>query len=64
MAAKAILISGDPRDELIAYGEKENAACIVVGNRGRGAIKRAFLGSTSSYIVNHSSIPVTVIHAK
>eukprot|EP00730_Choanoeca_flexa_P013183 TRINITY_DN5042_c0_g1_i2.p1 TRINITY_DN5042_c0_g1~~TRINITY_DN5042_c0_g1_i2.p1 ORF type:complete len:151 (+),score=27.91 TRINITY_DN5042_c0_g1_i2:115-567(+) len=62
--AKAILISGDPRDELIAYATKEQAAAIIIGSRGRGALKRAFLGSVSSYIVNHSTIPVTVIHAQ
>lgn len=62
--AKAILISGDPRDELVAYAEKEGAVAIIIGSRGRGALKRAFLGSTSSYLVSHSPVPVTVIRAK
>jgi nucleotide-binding universal stress UspA family protein len=64
LSAKAILISGDPRDELVTYAHKENAAIIVIGSRGRGAIKRALLGSVSSYIVTHSTIPVTVVHAR
>ncbi|EGD73308.1 hypothetical protein PTSG_05024 [Salpingoeca rosetta] len=62
---KSVLIAGDPRDEIIAYGEKEGAVAIVVGNRGRGALKRAFLGSVSSYLVHHSqNIPVVVVHCK
>ena len=61
---KSVLIAGDPRDEIIAYAEKEEASAIVVGNRGRGAIKRAFLGSVSTHIVHHSPIPVVVVHCK
>eukprot|EP00043_Microstomoeca_roanoka_P007287 m.70190 g.70190 ORF g.70190 m.70190 type:complete len:151 (-) comp13765_c1_seq1:477-929(-) len=61
---KSVLIAGDPRDEIIAYAEKEGAVAIIVGNRGRGAIKRAFLGSVSSYLVHHSKIPVVVVHCK
>eukprot|EP00056_Hartaetosiga_gracilis_P019191 m.13335 g.13335 ORF g.13335 m.13335 type:complete len:160 (+) comp7502_c0_seq3:238-717(+) len=58
---KAVLIAGDPRDEMVPYAEKNEASSIVVGNRGRGAIKRAFLGSVSSHIIHHSPIPVVVV---
>ncbi|EDQ86627.1 uncharacterized protein MONBRDRAFT_38315 [Monosiga brevicollis MX1] len=64
LTCRAILISGDPREELIAYAETESASMIVVGSRGRGALKRAILGSVSTYVVTHSKIPVVVCHAK
>eukprot|EP00056_Hartaetosiga_gracilis_P019190 m.13331 g.13331 ORF g.13331 m.13331 type:complete len:191 (+) comp7502_c0_seq2:64-636(+) len=58
---KAVLVSGDARDELIPYAERNNASSIVIGNRGRGAIKRALLGSVSTHIIHHSTIPVVVV---
>ncbi|OBI38720.1 universal stress protein [Mycobacterium colombiense] len=40
----------------------EEAAMIVVGSYGRGALGRALLGSVSSGIVRRASCPVAVIH--
>ncbi|TBR06893.1 MAG: universal stress protein [Candidatus Nitrosotenuis sp.] len=34
---------------------------IVIGSRGRGAIKEIFLGSTSNYVLHKSHIPVTIV---
>lgn len=36
---------------------------VVVGSRGRGAIKAALLGSTSHYVLHHSTVPVLIVHA-
>lgn len=38
-----------------------NADMIVIGNRGLGKIKRTLLGSVSDFVVNRSSIPVTIV---
>jgi nucleotide-binding universal stress UspA family protein len=38
-----------------------NAAALVMGSRGLGAFKRAFLGSVSDYIVHHSEVPVIIV---
>jgi nucleotide-binding universal stress UspA family protein len=35
---------------------------VVVGSRGRGAIRAAVLGSVSHYILNHSRAPVLIVH--
>jgi nucleotide-binding universal stress UspA family protein len=40
-----------------------DASMIVVANRGRGAIKRLLLGSTSRQVVTHSTVPVVVVPA-
>ncbi|MBI2643066.1 MAG: universal stress protein, partial [Nitrosarchaeum sp.] len=34
---------------------------IVIGAKGKSVLKRLFLGSVSSYIVQTSKIPVTVV---
>jgi nucleotide-binding universal stress UspA family protein len=41
--------------------EKMQADILVIGSRGLGTFKRAFLGSTSDYCVHHCQCPVIVV---
>ncbi|KAI9355634.1 hypothetical protein DFJ73DRAFT_824499 [Zopfochytrium polystomum] len=57
---RGVALRGDPRDEIAFKVEEIHADMLVVGSRGLGAIKRAFLGSVSDYLVRHLHLPVIV----
>ncbi len=50
---------GTPGHCLVDAGR--SALLIVVGTRGRGAVADAVLGSVSSHVVRHATVPVAVI---
>jgi nucleotide-binding universal stress UspA family protein len=41
----------------------QDAELIVVGRRGRGAVKSLVLGSVSTYVVQHATCPVLVVQS-
>lgn len=57
---KFIRINGDPGPGLVEMSRNEKAAMIVMGSRGLGTIRRTLLGSVSSYVMCHASVPVIV----
>jgi nucleotide-binding universal stress UspA family protein len=54
-------IIGTPAERLADLADDEGAELIVVGSRGRGAFKAAFLGSVSNSLVGVARCPVLVV---
>ena len=70
---EAALSGGAPIEQVVEAGAAGPAICrvaqeraadvVVVGSRGRGAIRRALMGSVSTHVVNNAPCPVLVVRA-
>jgi nucleotide-binding universal stress UspA family protein len=58
--AEMRVLRGDAGGALCDHAAAVGARAIVIGTRGRGGIKRAFLGSVSDYVVRNAPCPVVV----
>jgi nucleotide-binding universal stress UspA family protein len=58
--AETSILHGDPGPSLCAAAEDVGADALVLGSRGRGAVKRALLGSVSDYVARHAPCPVVI----
>ena len=59
--AQTRVVIGHPAERLAELADEENAELIVVGSRGRGALKSAFLGSVSYSLVGMAGCPVLIV---
>jgi nucleotide-binding universal stress UspA family protein len=57
------VIAGFAAERLADLADEETAELIVVGSRGRGAFKAAFLGSVSTSLIGVARCPVLVVPA-
>jgi nucleotide-binding universal stress UspA family protein len=55
-----LTIEGEPGPALCNLAQEQGASAIVVGSRGRGGIKRAFLGSVSDYVARNAPCSVVI----
>jgi nucleotide-binding universal stress UspA family protein len=57
------VITREPvRDALLETIRDGEHDLVVMGSRGLGAVRAAMLGSVSHYVLNHSPIPVLIVH--
>lgn len=61
---QTLVVHGDAGVSLCVLAEERDATAIVIGSRGRGGIKRAFLGSVSDHVVRNAPCPVVVTNPK
>ena len=52
---------GEPAATLVDMAERLQCDQIIIGARGMGALRRALMGSVSQAVLQHSSLPVTVV---
>ena len=52
------------REALMARIRSGEHDLLVMGSRGRGALSASLLGSVSHYALNHSQVPVLIIHTE
>jgi len=54
------VMASKPGEGVMKAVEEEHGHLVVVGSRGKGAIRRTLIGSVSDYLVHHSPVPVFV----
>ncbi len=55
------IIYGDPKSNILDFITQNKFDLVVIGSRGMGGIKEAFLGSVSNTLVHKSHVPVLVV---
>ncbi|XP_053375231.1 uncharacterized protein LOC123533802 [Mercenaria mercenaria] len=56
--------NGTPGEAILEAVKEEGADLLILGSRGRGFIRRTFLGSISDYCLHHCNVPVIVCRYK
>ena len=56
-----LIYGSDPPYDIEQFIRRYKHDMVVIGAKGKNMLKRLFLGSVSSYLVQTSKIPVTVI---
>jgi nucleotide-binding universal stress UspA family protein len=53
---------GHPGTEILEHAAAAGHDLIVLGSRGRGAVRSAVLGSVSHFVLNHGTVPMLIVH--
>ena len=64
VALRTHVLVGHPADQILKTATAQGADLIVVGHRGRSAIREWVSGSTSRRVVSHANCPVLVVRAR
>jgi nucleotide-binding universal stress UspA family protein len=58
------VVKNEPAKSALLHQIKEGEHDLVVmGSRGRGAVRSALLGSVSHHVLHHSGVPVLICHS-
>ncbi|MDP2931977.1 MAG: universal stress protein [Chloroflexota bacterium] len=61
VAAEAVLVNGEPAEQILDYARKNQVDLIVMSTHGRSGISRWVMGSVADRVVRHAAIPVFLI---
>jgi nucleotide-binding universal stress UspA family protein len=64
LPVRTVLTEQPVRNALIHEIKCGHHDLVVMGSRGRGAVRSALLGSVSHYVLHHSPAPVLIVHAE
>jgi nucleotide-binding universal stress UspA family protein len=62
MHAEILVVDAAPAEAILDQSVTGKHDLIVVGSRGRGDAESFLLGSVSHAVLNHSRIPVLIVH--
>ncbi|MDX6615066.1 MAG: hypothetical protein QOD60_157 [Solirubrobacterales bacterium] len=64
VSVTTLLGHGPVRPTLLGQIKGGDHDLVVMGSRGLGALRSVLLGSVSHYVLDHSPVPVLIVHAK
>ena len=63
LSVTTILTEHPIREAILKRIDDGHHDLVVMGSRGRGAVRSAVLGSVSHHVLHHSPVPVLIVHA-
>jgi nucleotide-binding universal stress UspA family protein len=64
VSVSTVLSSEPVRPALLSQIKTGRHDLVIMGSRGRGAVRSVLLGSVSHYVLHHSPVPVLIVHAE
>jgi nucleotide-binding universal stress UspA family protein len=58
---EVVVRQGSPVDQIVRFAEERDAALLVLGSHGWGALKRMWFGSVSTRVLHEAHRPVLVV---